>query len=170
MIYIYILYIIYTICIMYIIYVYYICILYITYILYFIYRLYVIYIQYIVYEYYIYIMKVQDRCEIVRLNQVRSNQGTKGTVVRCGVRSEGTVWGTVWGYMVRFWRWSGNYGVTVEWCCVASSWCNIIIVVKVNSDKCACYGLIWDHMVYDARHTWYGCIVDGWVVGYLILR
>lgn len=115
-------------------------------------------------------MKVQDRCEIVRLNQVRSNQGTKGTVVRCGVRSEGTVWGTVWGYMVRFWRWSGNYGVTVEWCCVASSWCNIIIVVKVNSDKCACYGLIWDHMVYDARHTWYGCIVDGWVVGYLILR
>ena len=49
---------------------------------------------YIVYVY-IYIMKVQDRCEIVRLNQVRSNQGTKGTVVRCGVRSEGTVWGTV---------------------------------------------------------------------------
>ena len=28
----------------------------------------------------------------------------------------------------------------------------MIIVVKVNSDTCACYGLIWDHMVYDARH------------------
>ena len=85
---------------MYIIYVYYICILYITYILYFIYRLYVIYIQYIVYEYYIYIMKVQDRCEIVRLNQVRSNQGTKGTVVRCGVRSEGTWYGFEGGVVI----------------------------------------------------------------------